>query len=200
MLSTRTLRGRRRNSGGFSLFEVIVAIFIFLIGVMGVLMTFTAGMRARMISQELIVSQELAQMWAEWMRYRINEHPSAGAPAGTLTRAMLVVGANGDFYKNTGNFYLGVASSPNNPPTYKKNVYDGYTWTISKVKANYKPEWQASDGSRGTWETAIGGGSSIAVGAPPADLTEVELAVARGARQYRFTFLFSGVGLKYEPL
>ena len=200
MLSVRTQYARRRNGCGFSLFEVIVAIFIFLIGVLGVLLTFSAGMRARMVSQELIVSQELAQMWSEWMRYRINERPSAGAPKGTMKRAALALGSKGDFYENTGDFYLGAADAPNNPPTYHKNIYNGYTWTISRVKANYKPEWQASDGSRGTWDTSIGGGKAVAVGDPPADLTEVELSIARGARQYRFTFLFSGVGLKYEPL
>ena len=194
------LRGARRRGRGFSLFEVIVAIFVFLIGVMGILMTFTAGMRARMIAQELIVSQDLAQMWAEWMRYRINEKPSAGAPNGTMTRASLAAGAKGDFYENSGSFYLPPQNSPNNPPTYHKSAYRGYGWSILKVNSNYKPQWQAENGTLGTWELSAGGGGSVPVGAPPGDLTEVELQIVRGAREYRFTFLFSGVGFKHDPL
>jgi len=193
---------RYKRRSGFSLLEVIVAIFVFLVGVMGVLMTFTAGMRARMVAQELIVSQDLAQKWYEWVRFRMNEHPGAGAPVGTLTRGDLTAGKGGDFYENSGDLCLSPANHANNMPTYQCSVYRGYRWSITAVDSAYQPQWEASDGTMRSWTQTAGGTSVVpgAVGAAPDNLTRVELSISRGTRQYRYHFIFSGVGRKYDPL
>lgn len=52
---------RRGGEGGFTLIEVMAAIFIFLIGVVGVLGLLAAGTRLHQESQRLIVSNDVAE-------------------------------------------------------------------------------------------------------------------------------------------
>jgi hypothetical protein len=186
-----------RRSKGFTLFEAIVAIFILLVGVMGIASVFSAGLRARMVAQELIISQELANMWADWVRFRLN---AEGLAAGnTLGLADLAAGKQGDFHADTGDFH-DTAGSVMNLPTYDRNVYDGYTWEIAKVEM-VKPEWIPENGADPLpWDQRLDGNSVYAFGEPPGKLTRVVLHIHRGARRYKFTYHFSGVGLKYDGL
>lgn len=190
----------RACPGGFSLIEVIVAVFVFLIGVMGVLFTFTAGMRARLVAQELVISQDLAQKWYEWVRFRMNEHAGPGAPTGALARTDLSVGKTGSFYENSGDLYHSPADGPNNPPTYNQTAYRGYRWIITAADHGYKPMWEDKDGATHPWDQSKSGNSVVpsGVGAPPSPISLVELTIERGTRRYRFQFVFSGVGRKYD--
>lgn len=190
--------GRRK---GFTLFEAIVAIFILLVGVMGIASVFSAGMRARMVAQELITSQELANMWADWIRFRLN---SEGLASGSeLTLADLVNGASGDFYADTGDLHLTPAGTAMNLPTHNRNAYDGFTWEISEVNDEYKPQWVPENGADPLpWDQRLDGSTVFNGGwaTTPAHMVEVTLHIYRGARRYEFTYIFSGVGMKYDNL
>jgi len=52
-----------RPARGFTLFESMVAMFILLVGILGVTSVFSSGMYARLVAQELIVTQDLANQW-----------------------------------------------------------------------------------------------------------------------------------------
>ncbi len=202
MADSLSLAKRSRRGRGFTLFEVIVAMFIMLVGLLGVVSIFSAGLHARLLAQELVVSHELANMWADWIRFRLNNTPSAGAPSNVLSLGAISSGNSGDFFQDTGTFHDS-PGSPNNLPTYNRNVYQGYTWEITAVNANYKPKWIPEDGStEKPWDVRLDGGSLIpgSMGSAPPGLSEVELTITRGARRYRFHYVFSGVGLKYSKL
>ena len=187
-----------RGSRGFTLVEAIVAIFILLVGVMGIASVFSAGMRARMKAQELITSQELANMWADWIRFRLNAEGLA--TSSVLSLGDLSVGAGGDFYDNTGSLSLSTPDDPMNLPTHKRNAYEGYTWEIADVQ-QVKPHWIPEDGTDPVpWDQRLDGVALYAFGTAPAPMTEVLLYVSRGGRRYQFTYLFSGVGMKYDNL
>ena len=196
------LRGRRR---GFTLFETFVAMFIMLVGLLGVVSVFSAGLHARLLAQELMISHELANMWADWIRFRLNSTPSAGAPSNTMALGGLTDGASGDFYQDTGSFNDPPGSTnniPTKPLAGQSNVYQGYTWEV-KVNAAYKPRWIPEDGTgERDWNVRLDGGTVIpaALGGAPPPLSEVELMITRGARRYKFHYIFSGVGLKYSKL
>ena len=180
----------------------MVGMFILLVGMLGVVSIFSVGMQSRLMAQELIVSQELANMWAEWVRFRINEQPSAGAPQNRIGLADLQAGKRGDFYRDQGDFHS-MPGSPENPPTFNCGVYQGYTWEITAADPNYVPQWLTDDGSRAVdWDKRLDGGSAIpaALGTAPRRPVEIELTVVRGSRCYRFKYIFSGVGLKYGDL
>ena len=182
---------------GFTLFEALVAMFIMLIGLLGIVSVFSGGMQARLLAQELVVSQELANMWAEWIRFRLNENSPAGAPFNALSPGDLGAGKRGDFFSDTGDFNA-APGDPANLPTYRRSAYRGYLWEITAVNANYNPEWLTADGTRTIpWDQRLDGGP---VQAAPAALREVELTVGRGTRRYRFYYVFSGVGLRYGKL
>ena len=72
-------RWRSRRRAGFSLFETMVAMFVMLIGLLGIFSAFAAGMNARLMAQEMVMSQELATMWADWVRFRCRD---SGGPGG----------------------------------------------------------------------------------------------------------------------
>jgi hypothetical protein len=209
------LRNRRRS--GFTLFETIVAMFVVLMGLLGIIATFSVGMKARVMSQELLISQELATMWADWVRFRLND-TSATTPNRILS-SDLKVGAAGDFFldKNlkSGNLHVSPGSIAD-LPTYNKLVYQGYWWEITALHdghggaggvGTYVPQWIPANvtdltdagGKLKDWDKRKDGASIIPVnlGAPPSGLTEVELTIHHYSRSYTFNYTFSGVGLKY---
>jgi Tfp pilus assembly protein PilV len=192
------MSGRQRS--GFSLFETLVAMFVMLIGLLGIFSVFGSGMHARLMAQELLTSQDLATMWSDWIRFRLNDSRPTGSGPAYLNSSNLGVGKKGNFYDGTGDFHLG-AGNPNELPTVGKNVYKGYTWSITKCTSNYKPKFIGPDGvSVLDWDQRSDGGNAVpsALGSAPDGLVEVELTIYRGARSYKFNYIFSGVGLKYE--
>lgn len=160
-------RNGSRSRLGFTLFEVILAMFVVLMGLMGIIATFSVGMKAQVIAQELVISQELATMWADWIRFRLNDAAGATTPH-KLTTADLKVGARGDFYKEMDTGGVGVTytvggGDPSDLPLYNrgngvgtdifkydKGIYAGYEWEIKALldaKGNaagtgsYVPQW-----------------------------------------------------------
>ena len=213
-----TLRVRLRSPrSGFTLFETIVAMFVVLMGLLGIIATFSVGMKARVMAQELLISQELATMWADWVRFRLND-VSAGPP-NRLQTTDLKVGASGDFYldKNLGGGTLHIGGgNAADLPTFGKPIYQGYTWEITALtdgtgKAgaanSYNPQWIPSKvtdltdkgGQLKDWTTRLDGGPiyPVSLGGPPQGLTNVQLRIWHNGRPYDFTYTFSGVGLKY---
>lgn len=193
---------RARGAQGFSLFEVIVAMFIMLVGLLGVIAVFGAGTNARLLAQELVVSQELANMWADWMRFRLNESKATGGGLGVLHLADLATWKKGEFNADTGDYNL-AAGNIVNLPTYQSNVYSGYAWEITNAK-DYTPVWaeEADPTKTHPWDQRRDGSAVIptTMGNGPLALKQVQLTISRGARMYRFNYLFSGVGLKYDKL
>ncbi len=193
MPTTRPIRAR----AAFTLFEAIVGMFILLVGVLGIVSVFGFGMQVRLHAQELVISQDLANMWADWIRVRINESKASGGYV--LHRSDLAAGKRGDFYNDSGDFHSGSGNTAN-LPTYQCNAYRGFQWEITAVKHDYKPRWIPDDATQAPveWDKTLGGSSAI----PPAmgsisDLTNVELSIVRGARRYKFNYIFSGVGIKH---
>jgi hypothetical protein len=192
------MHGRQRS--GFSLFETLVAMFVMLVGLLGIFSVFGSGMHARLMAQEIVTSQELATMWSDWVRFRLNDARTSGSGPAYMNSSELAAGCKGNFYTGIGDFHKG-PGDPNELPTVGKNVYKGYTWAITQCRKNYVPEYMAPDGvSTLKWDLRSDGGSAVpgALGAAPDSLVEVELTVFRGARSYKFNYIFSGVGLKYE--
>jgi hypothetical protein len=112
----------------------------------------------------------------------------------------LNVGKTGNFYAGTGDFHYG-AGDLRELPTVGKSAYKGYSWAITQCDKSYVPQFLAADGvSTLTWNSRSDGGSAVpaAIGSAPESLVSVELTIYRGARSYKFGFVFSGVGLKYE--
>lgn len=190
----------RNRKGGFSLFEVIVAMFIMLVGLLGIIAVFTAGMNARLLAQELLMSQELANMWADWVRFRLNESKAQGGSLGILHLSDLTAGKSGDFMADSGDFHIG-SGSLNDLPTFQANVYSNYTWLITDAQ-DYEPRWVEEGNPAVThkWTERRDGANVIpgALGAGPQALKQVELTIVRGTRAYKFNYIFSGVGLKYD--
>lgn len=193
---------------GFTMFEAIVAMFILLMGVLGVVAVFSAGMHSRVRAQELIISQDLANMWADWVRFRLNDDATAGVLVSgghQITLADLTVGKKGDFYAGTADapFQVGATGAPGNLPTTGCGAYQGYTWAITGA-SDYTPKWvPEAGGSDNDWTEKIDGSpiyNTADFGAFPGNLKTVELSIFRGARKYIFRFVFSGVGLKYDTL
>lgn len=202
-MNLRLLRPRHaRGAEGFSLFEVIVAMFIMLVGLLGVIAVFGAGTNARLLAQELVVSQELANMWADWIRFRMNDSKAVGGSLGILHLTDLSKGKKGEFNNDSGDFHM-AAGNIVNLPTYQSNVYSGYGWEITDSK-DYVPEWveEADPTKTHPWDERRDGAAVIpaAMGAGPQALKQVQLTISRGARLYRFVYIFSGVGLKYDKL
>ena len=213
---SRSLRLRSRPRA-FTLFETIVAMFVVLMGLLGIIATFSVGMKARVMAQELLISQEVATMWADWVRFRLND-TSAGTP-NRLQSSDLKVGASGDFYldKNlgSGSIHIGGGNKAD-LPTYQKPVYQGYTWEITAIRDgsgnagaiySYNPQWIPANvtdltnkgGKLMDWTQRKDGGPIFppAIGAPPKGLTDIELTIRHNGRPYVFNYTFSGVGLKY---
>ncbi|MCZ7647648.1 MAG: prepilin-type N-terminal cleavage/methylation domain-containing protein [Planctomycetota bacterium] len=199
---------RNRSSRGFTMFEAIVAMFILLMGVLGVVAVFTSGMHTRMRAQEILMSQDLANQWADWVRFRLNPDAAGGSALSAsglkLTLADLSAGKKGDF--NTGlsdaPFQVGAATALGNLPTVGASTTQGYSWVIADV-ADYAPLWVPEDGSDDkTWAQRLDGNalwsSADLGGATPLPLKRVDLTILRGARRYKFSYVFSGVGLNYD--
>lgn len=188
--------------------------FVVLVGLLGVTSMFNNGMKARVLAQEIVLSQELANMWADWVRFRLNDSPKASGPY-FLKSSDLSVGQNGDFFSGaaTGNF----GADPTPLPTVGKKVYSGFMWQIGTgdptrnipgtTPANsFKPQWvnmgakdlTPTGGNLHDWDQGlvvpiIPG----AMGAAPKGLTQVDLMIIRGGRPYHFTYVFSGIGMRY---
>jgi hypothetical protein len=191
-----TTKRHLNRASGFTLMEIIVAMFVLLMGIMGIFAVFNMGVHARLQAQELVISQELANQWADWIRFRLND-TGGGGGVGALTRGSLTVGAKGDFYEDTGNFTFG-PGDPRNLPTYHRNVYRGYLWEITAA-SEYRPLWVNAEGGMVDWDRRGDGGSVVPAGMNPTQpLTNVELKITRGARRYPFNYVFSGVGLRYD--
>ncbi len=188
----------RRPVRGFTLFECLVAMAILLIGLLGVVTMFSIGMHARLLAQELVVSQELANMWASWVRFRMDD---TGTGPSALKRVDLQVGKRGQFFNDTGDFHAAPGDF-NNLPTFGCNTYRGFAWEITQVNAAYKPRYLSeSSGSTLEWDKRIDGNGAIPAGmTQPLPLSDVELTISRGVRVYRFNFVFSGIGLEYGNL
>ncbi len=182
---------------GFTLFEVLVGMFVLLVGLLGVVSMFSFGVQMRLQAQEMIAAQDLANMWSDWIRSRINDtKPGGGA---VLHRADLQEGKQGDFYLGTGDFCTG-GGSINDLPTYQCSSYRGYKWEITKVNHNYKPRWMPTDTAQApiAWDTRLDSSGLFPAGMTGAGtLTELEMSIFRGARRYKFRFIFSGVGLRH---
>jgi len=192
-------RWRSRRRAGFSLFETMVAMFVMLIGLLGIFSAFAAGMNARLMAQEMVMSQELATMWADWVRFRCRDSGGPGG-LGIISTTDLASGKQGNFYAGTGDFHFG-AGDPRELPTVGKNAFKGYTWRIEEAKQNFVPEFLAPDGVTVlSWDKRSDGNSVIppSMGNAPGALTQVKLVIYRGARSYPFHYVFSGVGLKYD--
>ena len=190
------VRSRRR---GFSLFETMVAMFVMLIGLLGIFSAFAAGMNARLMAQEMVMSQELATMWADWVRFRCRDSGGPGG-LGVIATTDLSVGKQGNFYTASGDFHFG-AGDPRELPTANKNAFSGYRWMITRSNRNFTPVYLAANGTDVvTWDKRSDNNSVLpgSMGDAPPSLTEVELTIYRGARSYKYTYVFSGVGLKYE--
>jgi len=193
------------NTRGFTVFECIVAMFILLIGLLGVVSVFSVGMNSRLKAQELLISSDLATMWSDWVRSRLNESKGAGGPQGILHLGDLTKDLSGDFYNDVGDLHFAPPGDPRNLPTYQVNVYSGYKWKTDAAAgtASYKPQYVSEDGSGvHDWSQRTDGGSALpgGMGAMPRNLVEVKFTIYRGTRTYDFFYLFSGVGLKYEKL
>jgi type II secretory pathway pseudopilin PulG len=194
---------RRLEAHGFTLLETIAAMIVLLMGLLGIFAVFGSGVHARLQAQELIISQDLASQWAEWIRFRLNDcetTPEDGA-RGILRRDRLQKHDAGDFYEDTGDHHFLPPGDVRNLPTFKCSIYRGYRWEIMNVNHNYKPQWRYGLELR-DWDVR---GDRAPVVPPSMELDpmkkglfEVELAISRGARRYPFTFAFSGVGLKYD--
>lgn len=194
-----------RKPRGFTVFECIVAMFILLIGLLGVVSVFSVGMNSRLKAQELLISSDLATMWSDWVRSRLNESKGSGGAQGILHLADLDKDLSGDFYADAGDLHFAPPGDPRNLPTFQVNVYAGYKWKVEAAggTSNYRPQWMAEDGSGARdWSKRSDGGAALpgAMGAMPKDMLEVKLTIYRGTRIYDFFYLFSGVGLKYEKL
>ena len=190
----------RKRRRGFTLFETIVAMFVLLVGLLGIFAVFGSGLNARLLAQEILVSQDLADMWADWVRFRLNDARAKGGALGVLNLVDLATGAQGDFYEDLGDFHFG-GGDPRDLPTYHHNVYRGYLWAITQVNRNYTPQYLANNNTElHNWDQRVDGSTVIpsAMGSAPRGLVEVELTIYRGARTYRFNYIFSGVGLKYD--
>ncbi|MFH0939292.1 MAG: prepilin-type N-terminal cleavage/methylation domain-containing protein [Planctomycetota bacterium] len=161
------LFNKRAFRRGFSLFEIIVAMFVMLVGLLGIFAVFGSGLNSRLLAQEITVSQDLANMWADLVRFN-NFDPNNVA--------------TGDFYTDTRLLTNGC------------NVYRGYTWLVTSNNASYQPQWVTNDNNTNVLHN-FGEG---ALDAAPSALKEVELTVYRGSRSYKFHYVFSGVGLKYN--
>ena len=193
------IRKRPTRLHGFTLFECIVAMFILLIGLLGVVTMFSVGMNQRLQAQELVMSQELANMWASWIRFRLDD--STGGGGFFLATGDLTAGKKGDFFQDAGDFHAG-AGSLKNLPTLGANTCRGYTWEITDSRA-FTPGWLPEDSTAPLdWDKTRSGGSAIpsGMGSGPKQLREVELSVFRGARRYKFRYIFSGIGMKYDKL
>ncbi len=188
---------RRRRHAGFTLFEALVGMFILLVGVLGIVTIFGFGMQVRLHAQELVISQDLANMWANWIRVRLNDSRPSGAYI--LNRADLQVGKKGDFYNDSGDFHAGGGNTAD-LPTYQCNSYRGYQWEISAITDGYKPRWLPEDVTKAPveWDRTLDGSPTIptAMGGI-SGLTELELSILRGVRRYRFNYVFSGVGVRH---
>ena len=200
----RKIRAMNTPRRGFTLFEVIVAMFIVLVGLLGIFSVFGVGVHARLVAQELVISQELAGMWADWIRFRLNDHSAAPAGVqanlGLLETRDLQAGKAGQFYEDRGDFHFAPGST-GNLPTCGRSAYRGYRWEIAEAVHGYKPEWSAENGARAVpWDQRLDGGVALppALGEAPGDMVEVKLVIARGARRYSFYYVFSGVGIKYD--
>jgi len=205
-----------RVSKGFTLFEVIIAMFVVLMGLMGIIATFSVGMKAQVVAQELVVSQELATMWADWVRFRLSDNAGPSIP-NSLKSTDLVVGASGNFYKDSGTFHIGAGNAAD-LPLYQKQLYQGYTWRIKRLVNSdgtsggvhsYVPQWIPQNCTNlldapstpgpttlNAWNQRLDGGA-IFPAINVQGLTQVELAIERGGREYLFNYTFSGVGLRY---
>jgi type II secretory pathway pseudopilin PulG len=191
------LSGRR---SGFTIFECLVAIFILLVGLLGVISVFSVGMQSRLKAQELALSQDLSNQWYEWVRFRMNDTQPSGGARGILHRSDIVPNLGGDFFAGTGDLCFTPADDPRNMATVGVDAYRGYKWMLTSVNAGFKPEWLAENGS-GTrpWTTRLDGGSLLPAGLQaPGDLLQVQMEIVRGVRTYPFTFVFSGVGVRYD--
>ena len=165
-----------RQRPGFTLLECLVAMFILLVGLLGIAAVFNAGISARLQAQEMVVSSELAEMWRDWARARL----TGGAS--------FAIGENGDFYRGDGN--------ANALPTVGCNVYRGYFWRVASV-SNYTAQWLAFDGGKDVVRDACTREDGNPTGASLGPLTQVNLAISRGARTYSYVFVFSNVPLEY---
>jgi hypothetical protein len=153
---------------------------------------------ARLVAQEMVVSQELASMWADWVRFRLNESAGGGGALGVLHLSDLAVGSQGDFFNDTGSFHFG-GGDPRDLPTFNKNVYRGYLWRITAAR-NFAPQYRLDNNALINWDLRSDGATTAlpARANAPANLVEVELTIVRGARSYRHNYVFSGVGLRYD--
>jgi len=177
----------------------MIAMFVMLIGLLGIFSAFAAGMSARLMAQEMVISQELATMWADWVRFRCRDSGGPGG-LGVLATTDLSVGKSGNFYTGTGDFHFG-AGDARELPTVNKNVFSGYVWRITKANKNFIPNYLAANGvDIVAWDKRSDGGSVVppTMGAAPPALTEIDLTIYRGARSYTYTYVYSGVGLKYD--
>jgi len=186
---------------GFSVFECLVAIFILLVGVLGVISVFSVGMQSRLKAQELAVSQDLSNQWYEWVRFRMNDSQAPGGVHGTLHRTDIVPNLGGDFFAGTGDLCF-APGDVRNMATVGVDAYRGYKWLVTNTNASFKPEWFAEDGSGvRPWTTRLDGGGLLPAGmSNPDDLLQVQLQIIRGVRTYPFTFVFSGVGVRCDSL
>ncbi|MCW8131115.1 MAG: hypothetical protein KIS92_12270, partial [Planctomycetota bacterium] len=139
---------------------------------------------------------------ADWVRFRLNESQPTGGTLGVLHLSDLAVGKKGEFLEDTGDFHF-TSGDLNNLPTFQANVYSSYAWSITKAE-DYVPQWSEEGNPSVThdWDKRRDGASVIpsGMGAAPLPLKQVELTIIRGTRAYKFNYIFSGVGLKYDKL
>lgn len=192
---------RRRAKTGFTLLECLVAMFILLMGLVGVVSVFQAGMQARLMAQEMIVSQELATLWSEWVRFRV-----AGGAFGSALSPGALGNATGDFFTGSSS----IAGAGNfNLPTAGCSAYRGYTWSSTCDSGVYgNLTWLPDDLDPGgtTPVTPISvnktanGGSTIPFAYAAGALHQVELSIMRGGHCYKYSCMFSGVPVRYGKL
>ena len=164
-----------RQRPGFTLLECLVAMFILLVGLLGIVAVFNAGISARLQAQEMVVSSELALQWRDWAHIKLN---GGGAPS---------AGDQGDFFTGSGASTL---------PTVGCNVYRGYAWRVSSAD-DYTPQWLAYTGNANVPCPADTRQDGKATGATLSPLLKVNLAISRGARIYNYVFVFSRVPVDY---
>ena len=190
--SGRTCFSDDRSRHGFTLIETIVAMFIMLVGIVFVVGAFIPGLLNRTQAKNLIVSQELASMWSDGVRFRIGHGLTIN-----------------DLKNSNGNFYTGETSLPgafDRLPTFRRNCYIGHMWKVERVD-DYTPQWIDSttlnpDGTPKpianrlhNWDAGL---KAPITDAPLSPLHEVHLVIWCGGNSFKFTYVFSGVTLKYN--
>jgi type II secretory pathway pseudopilin PulG len=147
----------RRSSAGLTLLEVIIAMFIFLVGIVGVLAAMPTGIN----SATWVIFQDCAihlahSKFAEFRRDRIDPTPAGTdnpvahlvpTPGGYLPTTGTYVAGNQEPFNTSGDPWRDFAHQPGQPYQYFEDI-DRYEWSVSAT--------QQVDNGNGTGDVPLG--------------------------------------------